>query len=213
MPLVRKPPGPPPPVTAPGANPASATQSSASLSSGDADERWTAARAAAGQPGAVTALGTALLTESDSRVREAMFTSLSRIATPDAADRLVTLLRSDNANLRAGALDALRILIGGMRELLAQLLADRDTDIRILSCELARGLPAAEATPLLCALLDREDDVNVCAAAIDVLTEVGSSAALPSLAACARKFGDSPFLVFAVKTATDLIQSQRPARA
>jgi hypothetical protein len=159
-------------------------------------------------------MAAALRNEGDSRVREAMFTSLARIGTSESADLLISFLRSDSANLRAGALDALRIMVGKMRDLLPRLLGDRDVDIRILSCELARALPGPEATALLSTLLTGEPEVNVCAAAIDVLTEVGGPAALPALAACAQRFRDSPFLGFAIKTATDRINSQQPpARA
>ena len=92
------------------------------------------------------ALAAALRNESDPRIREAIFTSLARIGTSESADLLISFLRSDSANLRAGALDALRIMIGRMPDLLPRLLGDRDVDIRILSCELARALPNPEAT-------------------------------------------------------------------
>jgi len=205
MPLVRKPTGQPPaPV-------ADASSVFANLVSGGTDERWAAARAAADLPGAVMALAAALRNESDSRVRETMFTSLARIGTSESADLLISYLRSDSSNLRAGALDALRIMVGGMRELLPRLLGDRDVDMRILSCELARGLPGPEATTVLCTLLSDETEVNVCAAAIDVLAEVGGPAALPVLAACAQRFRDAPFLGFAIQTAADRIKSQHPS--
>jgi len=205
MPLVRKPTGQSPQP------PADASSVLGNLVSERTDDRWAAARAAADLPDATTALAAALRNETDARVREAMFTSLARIATRESADALIEFLRSDNANLRAGALDALRIMIGGMRELVPQLLSDRDVDIRILSCELARDLPGPEATTLLCTLLADEQDGNVCAAAIDVLAEVGGPAALPFLAECAQRFRDSPFLGFAIKTATDRINSQHTA--
>jgi len=202
MPLVRKPTGPSGPAP-------DASSVLGNLVSGDASVRWSAARAAAEVPGAVMTLAAALRNESDARVREAMFTSLARIGTSESADLLISFLRSDSANLRAGALDSLRIMIAGMRDLLPRLLGDRDVDIRILSCELARSLPSAEATTLLCTLLSGEPEVNVCAAAIDVLAEVGGPAALPALAACAQKFPDNAFLGFAIKTATDRIRSQQ----
>jgi HEAT repeat protein len=172
------------------------------------DQRWAAARAAADVPGAAMALAAALRNESDSRVREAIFTSLARIGTSESADLVISFLRSDSANLRAGALDALHTMSGEMRELLPRLLGDRDVDIRILSCELARTLPGPEATAMLCTLLASEQEGNVCAAAIDVLSEVGGPAALPALAECAQRFRDNPFLGFAIKTATDRINSQ-----
>ena len=79
---------------------------------------------------------------------------------------------------------------GGRSRVCAALLADPDADIRLLTCELARALPATEATPLLCALLDRDAEPNVCAAAVDVLAEVGGPEALPALARCAERFPD-----------------------
>lgn len=205
MPLVRKPTGQSPPPAP------DASSVLGNLVSNRTDDRWAAARAAADVPDATIALAAALRNENDARVREAMFTSLARIGTLESADILIAFLRSDSSNLRAGALDALRIMIGGMRELLPRLLGDGDVDIRILSCELARTLPGPEATTLLCSLLAGEQDVNVCAAAIDVLTEVGGPAALPFLAECAQRFRDSPFLGFAIKTATDRINSQHTA--
>jgi HEAT repeat protein len=202
MPLVRKP-------TDKSPQPApDASSVLANLASDRTDDRWAAARAAADVPGATTALAAALRNESDARVREAMFTGLARIGSRESADEVISFLRSDNANLRAGALDALRTMIGGMRELVPRLLSDRDVDIRILSCELARALPGPEASKVLCTLLAAEQDGNVCAAAIDVLAEVGSPAALPVLTECAQRFRNNPFLGFAIQTATDRINSQ-----
>jgi HEAT repeat protein len=98
-------------------------------------------------------------------------------------------------------------------ELLPRLLNDKDADVRILSCELARSLPSAEATGLLCKLLAAEREINVCAAAVDVLAEVGSSDALAGLHECAARFGDSPFIAFAIKIVTDRITQSTPTSA
>ena len=208
MPLVRKPadhlPGPKP----------DASKVLQLLASSSTEERWAAARAAADVVGGVSAIAAALPTEHDSRVREAMFTSLVRHATAESTDAIIGLLRSDSANLRTGALDALRIMVGAAPELLPRLLGDADADVRILSCELARSLPNAEATHLLCVLLAAEQEINVCAAAVDVLAEVGSSDALATLNQCARRFGDSPFIAFAIEIVIHRITSQStPARA
>jgi HEAT repeats len=202
MPLVVKPTGPSQPSQPDGSAVLQA------LASANQDERWAAARAVAEVPGGAAALAAALRTEQDARVREAMFTSLARIGTPESIGKILTLLRSDDANLRTGALDALRTKISAVRESLPGLLKDSDVDIRILSCELARSLPSAEATTLLCTLLAGEQEMNVCAAAIDVLAEVGSPEALPTLAACESRFRGTPFLGFAIKIATQRIKSQ-----
>jgi HEAT repeat protein len=91
------------------------------------------------------------------------------------------------------------------------LLHDADADVRILSCELLRAVPGEQATQLLCELLATESSENVCAAAVDVLTEAGDATAVPALAACAARFSGSPFLAFAIHTAITRIQLQ-PAR-
>lgn len=178
------------------------------LSSANPDERWAAARAAAQVPQATEALASALRTERDSRVREAMFTSLARIGSSQSMSYIVEFIRSDDAGLRAAALDALRVKPELIRVNLPALLNDRDSDVRILSCELARSLPSEEATAVLSELLARENQPNVCAAAIDVLAEAGRPEALSALEACAARFKDTPFLTFAIKIAKERIQAQ-----
>ena len=199
MPLIRRP-------NRPGGRPKpSAAEVLTGLAGANPEERWSAARAAAELPDSAGALAAALPQETDPRVREAMFTSLARIGTRESVTRMLPMLRSDDAALRTGALDALRSSVIAAHELLPQLLNDPDADVRILSCELARGLPSEAASRSLCALLDREAEINVCAAAIEVLAEVGNHAALPSLAQCAQRFSQVPFLTFAIKLAADRI--------
>ena len=182
------------------------------LASVSADERWAAARAAPDVPGGAPALITALRSEADARVREAMLTSLARINSADSIEAIFTLLRSDDASCRAGALDTLRAMGSAASAHLFRLLKDPDSDVRLLSCDIARGLPGATATRMLCELLANETEANVCSAAIEVLAEVGEAEALPVLAACAARFRDTPFLAFAIKVASDRIvaQSTRP---
>jgi HEAT repeat protein len=194
MPFVRRP---PPPAEAPTAP--------TSLTEGNSDQRWAAVRAAADRRDGVPLLAAALAQESDARVREAIFTGLARIATAESAAAVVPYLGSDDASLRGGAIDALRAMPQACRPHLARLLADPDADVRLLSCELARVLPQGEASRLLCDLLERESEKNVCASAIEVLAEVGGPEALPVLARCAERFAADPFVTFSVKVATDRI--------
>ncbi len=203
MPLIRK------PTPSPEQAKPSAAEVLSRLGSANADDRWAAARAAAELPDCAAALAAALPQEGDSRVREAMFTSLARIGTRDSIAGMLPLLRSDDSALRTGALDALSSSVVARRELLPQLLRDPDVDVRILSCELARGLPGEEANRILGDLLARESEVNVCAAAIEVLAEVGNPSALAALNQCAQRFSQIPFLTFAIKLATDRITAAR----
>jgi hypothetical protein len=207
MPLIRK------PADRPPAQKPDISAVLKSLRSADPDQRWAAAREAANVLGGGVALAAALRTEGDPRVREAMLTSLAQIGTADAVDAIISLLRADDASLRTGALDTLRIMAVQVHDFLPRLLSDRDVDVRILSCELARSLDDAEATRLMCALLAVEPEANVCAAAVDVLSEVGGADALPALRDCALRFRDSPFLTFAIKVVVDRLapRSTRPS--
>jgi hypothetical protein len=182
-----------------------ATDAATLLTTGDSNERWSAARVLADQADGGEALAAALATEGDARVREAILTGLLRHPGEASVAAILPLVRSDEAGVRTGALDALRAMPTALAARLGDVLADPDVDVRILACDLARALPAAEATRMLCALLDRETEANVCTAAIDALTEVGGPEARTSLERCAARFAAEPFLTFAVKAALDRI--------
>jgi HEAT repeat protein len=181
------------------------------LLSADAEMRWRAARALGVLPDAARVLGQAALAEHDPRVREAMFTSLSRMATAESVAALLPHMRADDAERRTAAMDALRAMPRAVLPVLPGLLADPDPDVRLLACDLARELPGADATSLLAAVLDGEAEANVCAAAIDVLAEIGTPDALPALHRYAGRTTD-PFLTFAIKIACDRIGEQVPPR-
>lgn len=207
MPLIRKPAS---PTTAVPEMQPDAAGTLRLLVAGDDDERWTAARAAATLPGAVDALGAALQTENNSRVREAMMTSLARIATADSVRVLLPLIRSEDARVRAEALDALTAMKEVAWPFLPGLLADANADVRILACELVRTLPGGEATDLLARSLDAESEPNVCAALVEVLAAIGEPRALPALTRCEQRFAQEPFLAFSIRTAADRIRTQSP---
>ena len=114
---------------------------------------------------------------------------------------LLPYLRSQDAGLRAAAIEALQAMPEAILPFMTSLLGDGDSDVRILAAELARNMPAADATRLLCRLLEHEQHPNVCAAAVEVLAEVGTREAIPALEACARRFAGTPFLPFAVSVA------------
>jgi len=178
------------------------------LDNPDADSRWTAARALAGQADAVPALAVALARESMPRVREAIMTALIRIGNPASIEVLLPYLRSQDAGVRAAAIEALQALPEAIAPFMPPLLSDGDSDVRLLATELARNMEASEATHLLCGLIEHEHHPNVCAAAIDVLTEVGTPEALPSLERCAARFASTSFLPFAISVAISRISGE-----
>ncbi|WP_291846425.1 HEAT repeat domain-containing protein [Bradyrhizobium sp.] len=201
MPLVRKPSSPT------GAPVPDGRQLSEIFATGSDDDRWTAARGAADSPDGLSLLADALSRERIPRVREAIFTALTKIATPDSAAVVLPYLRSDDAAERTGALDALRAMPAAAAKFLPSLLNDTDPDVRLLACEIARVLPAGDGSCALGELIERETNSNVCSAAVEVLAETGDLASLPILARCAARFPDDPFLTFAIRAASDRIGS------
>jgi HEAT repeat protein len=175
------------------------------LIQGTEEQRWSAAREAT--PGDIGMLARALAAEKEPRVREAIFTSLARFRNAESIEVLIAHLRSDDPTLRTGALDALVTMPDAVVPKLQSLLSDPDPDIRLLVCEVVRAMQGSDATALLCALLETEPEVNVCAAAIDVLTEIGGPEALPVLARCAKRFVGDAFLAFSIEAARDRIGS------
>jgi len=86
------------------------------------------------------------------------------------------------------------------------LLSDPDTDVRILVVEVTRAWPRERAAPRLRRVFEREPHVNVCAAAVDVATEVGTEDLLPALGALRARFANEPFLGFAIDVACERIR-------
>jgi len=113
----------------------------------------------------------------------------------------VPCLRSEDAGLRAAAIEALQAMPLAISPMMVQLFSDPESDVRLLATELARNMKACDATRLLCDLIEQEPHPNVCAAAIEVLAEVGTPEALPALERCAVRFTSTPFLPFAISMA------------
>jgi HEAT repeat protein len=179
----------------------SAAAAIANLKDPQAEARWSAARSLGSSPEAVPALAVALSIERASRVREAIMTALIRIGDDASVKALLPYLRSQDAWLRAATIEALQSLPNAISPYIDQLLEDSDPDVRLLATELVRNMPAENATQALCRLLDREQHPNVCAAAIELLAEVGTREAIPALQSCAERFAGVPFLAFAALTA------------
>ena len=179
----------------------------ARLQSARPEDRWEAARQLAAFPGSLTALAELLENEPDERVREAALTSLAQSNSVAGFDVILRYLRVDDAALRTAALDALKLMPDLVGARLDALLADQDTDIRVLACDLARAAPPPVARKSLAAILATEPEINVCAAAVDLLAEIGTAEILPSLAACAQRL-PAPFLRFSIEMATTQINAR-----
>lgn len=194
MPLIRKSEGGVPPQT-------DTAAAHAALDAPSPDDRWSAVRQLAGKPGHARALLQALDKEEVARVREAILSALAKDGGAEAIAGVVTLIRSPGAAVRTAALDALATAPAAIATNIAALLLDPDRDVRILSCDLLRRLPARQATDFLVPVLLRDSDINVCAAAVEVLSEVGDERARGALESCAARFAADDFLAYAIAVA------------
>jgi HEAT repeat protein len=177
------------------------------LGSDDADERRRAARELSSDPAAATALAGRLAIESERAVRDALFGSLVEIGGARVADLIGRLLRSEDAALRGAAVEALKRLGGAAVPTLDMLLDDTDPVVRLLAVEVTRAWPGALAVPRLRRVLENDPHLNVCGAAIDVATEVGTADLLGPLARLRVRFADDMFLGFAIDVACTRIDA------
>lgn len=162
--------------------------------------RW-AARDLASNPAASAALAERLYVEPDTSVREVLLTSLTCIGDGVAIDALVNCLRSEDAGLRNEAIEAMAKLAEPVARIIEQLLQDRDSDIRLFAINILATLRHPKVEAWLIEVLERDPHINVCAGAIDVLVEVGSSAAIPALESITWRFPNEPYIWFASKLA------------
>jgi len=179
----------------------------AQLRNGDTEQRRWAARDLARHPQATAALGAQLLCETEASVREALLTSLSAMPGDNAVGALLPLLRSENAQLRNGAIEALAGMPLAVAPRVAALLHDSDADVRIFTVNLLGDLRHAEVLPWLLQVLHDEPEVNVVAAAIEVLAEVGAPGHTGALRAARDRFADDAFIAFAADMAIKRIDA------
>jgi len=171
------------------------------LADGDADARRHAAHALCRMPDTAGCLAGRLDIEPDDRVREAIFASLVAIGGEPVADLVAPLIRHENAAVRGGAIEALKLLDDDAVAALDDLLEDPDSDVRVLAIEVTRSWPPALAAPRLRRIIETDPHVNVCGAAVDVATEVGTEMLLDGLARLRERFAHEAFLVFAADIA------------
>src|SRR6202021_1779806 len=131
------------------------------LDSSDAESRWTAARALAGHAEAVRELAAALGRETVPRVREAIMTALMRVGDSASVEAILPCLRSQDAGLRAAAIETLQAQPDAIAPFMPPLFGADDSDVPLLATKLARNMNASEATRLLCDLIEREQHPNV----------------------------------------------------
>ena len=166
--------------------------------------RW-AARDLTDHPAASVALLERLKKEQDLSVREVILTTLVRLADAVAVVGLVGFLRGEDVALRNEAIEAMKQLPDQVASIMGDLLSDADPDVRIFAVNILESLRHPMVESWLIAVLDRDSEVNVCGAAVDLLAEVGSAAARAPLQRLRARYPDEPYIQFATELALSRI--------
>ena len=203
MPLVRAAvlPGEKPPADADG----DMTALLADLHSDDSSRRRQAVRGLALHPWAVPALCARLGVETAASVRSVIFTVLIGLLSAATVHGLLPLLRSEDVGLRNAAIEALQQMPDSLAPCVGDLLADNNSDVRICTVNVLGALADRRAPRWLEEVLRHDPHVNVCAAAVEGLAELGDAESRPALEALPKRFPDEPFIAFVVKAALQRI--------
>ena len=157
--------------------------------------------AGTGAPWAVAALCARAGVEVDDTVRESILTVMMGCRSRATVEGLLPYLASPNPSLRNGVVDVLRVMAEAVGPHVDGILRNQDAAVRLMGIDLLVGLHDARVPAWLVGVIERDDDLNVCAAAVDALAEIGEPAAVPALKAVLERFPAVPFLEFAVRTA------------
>jgi HEAT repeat protein len=162
--------------------------------------RW-AARDLVNCQDVAAALVDRLKREGDLSVREVIFTTLTRLGDATAVAGMVDCLRSEDTALRNEAVEAMKQLPDEVAPIMRVLLADHDPDVRIFSVNILESLRHPDVESWLIDVIETDPHINVCATAVDLLSEVGTECALAPLARLKARFSDEPYVQFAADLA------------
>lgn len=171
------------------------------LNDADAAVRRWAARDLADFSDASSALIARLNNEKDNSVREVILTTLTRLADATAIAGLAECLRSEDPALRNESIEVMKQLPDNVAPIMRSLLLDADPDVRIFAVNILESLRHPEVEHWLIEVIVNDDNVNVCATAVDLLAEVGSSDAESALLNLKARFHNEPYIQFVVDLA------------
>jgi len=149
----------------------------------------------------VPALLARLPQETDAAVRAIILTTLLKLADARVAQALTDCLRHASPVLCQEIIGTLQQMPQLLAPLIPALLRDQDSALRIVTVNILESLRHSEVEQWLLQVISEDQHVNVCAAAVDLLGEVGSAAARTPLLALRQRFADEPYVAFAADLA------------
>lgn len=158
-------------------------------------------------PGSSVILVEHLHQERDCSVREIILTALTQLGDEHAVAGLVECLRSEDVFLRNEAIEAMKLLPDEVAPIMGNLLADSDPDVRIFAVNVLESLRHERVEEWLKEVIEHDPHINVCATAVDLLGEVGTSYSREALEGLNVRFPDEPYISFATSLALKRICS------
>jgi HEAT repeat protein len=171
------------------------------LRSDDPARRRQTARELSALPESASLLCQHLEHETSVSVRSVIITSLIQSRSRTAVEGLIHYLHSEDSGLRNLAIEALQDMPEEVGPYMEALLNDPESDVRIFAVNILSVLPNAAAPQWLNKVILEEEHVNVCAAAVDCLAEVGAPESIAALKTLRLRFIDHPFMSFAIDAA------------
>jgi HEAT repeat protein len=162
--------------------------------------RW-AARDLAQFSQASAVLVSRLKIEDHPTVRTAILDTLAQIGDEQGISGIVACLRSDEASLRNEAIEVLKNIPEQVAPIIDSLLNDKDSDVRIFAVNILESLHHEDVEKWLVQVIEHDDHVNVCATAVDLLSEVGTEFSLNALEHLKIRFADEPYICFSADLA------------
>ena len=162
--------------------------------------RW-AVRDLAQYPQASVALVSRLKIEDHPTVRTAILDTLAQLGDDVAISGIVECLRSDEASLRNEAIEVLKNIPEQVAPIIDALLNDADSDVRIFAVNILESLHHEDVEKWLIRVIEHDEHLNVCATAVDLLSEVGTELSLNALQQLKIRFSEEPYICFSVDLA------------
>lgn len=171
------------------------------LESDEPAQRQAAARSLAGVAEAALALCDRFTIEKDNPTREALAVAIMRTGGSAAIARLLPLLSSEDAAQRNTVIEILQALPDEVAPHMRALLDNADSDVRIFAVNVLEALRHPQVEEWLIGVITSDQHVNVVATALDLIGEVGTEAAVPSLTSVKARFAGEPYVAFAAANA------------
>lgn len=166
------------------------------LSSEDVTARRWAARDLALFKEASRVLLDRLAIENDLSVRESILSSLLAIKDEVAVRGLIELLKSEDALLRNEVIEILKEMPEEVAPYMKEFLSSVDPDIRIFAINIMESLRHPKVLEWLKEVLENDTNVNVCATALDLITEIGTEEFIPGIEKVKERFKEEPYVQF-----------------